>query len=216
MSERKGSGALVGCRVNLGTSSPAPGLGRAGHDDRRSIADRPEANHRHPLVALLFSSGWGFSSRPHSDPLSNTGQEHADSGAPELTAGGALYLLAKLHSRPGRTGHSLRSTVVRLNNWQEPSTLFHTPTTSSATVGFCVGAVEKSLDEHAGSRQSIDTCSPGKLVPSVTRSATAFLVGGTLGGNGSSLLPMKGDLSLWTCLFASIYGHYRLEPSIPL
>ena len=72
-------------------------------------------------------------------------------------------------SRPDRTGHSLRSTVVWLNNWQEPSTLeFHTPTASSATVGFCVGAVGKSLDEH------IDT-SPGKLVTLVTRSATAFL-----------------------------------------
>ena len=78
-----------------------------------------------------------------------------------------------------------------------------------------MGVAEKSRGEHAGSRQCIAT-SPGKLqlIAPKSLSTSAFLEGGTVGGNGSHSLPMKGDLLLWTCLAASIY-HFRVELSIP-
>ena len=247
VSERKGSCALVGCRVSLRRSSPG-GLGTRTGAPSWTGRKRTTSTHWSPSCSRPAARGWLDQARtanipvhvgillplplgalaehwtrtrrlwsPRTDLPGHTAHpafEPSASASPQTSVLSSPRT-AMRRSRPGRTGRSLRSTVVRLNSdWQEPSTLFHTPTTSSATVGFCIGAVGKILDGPAGSCQCIDT-SPGKLVPSVTRSATAFLEGGTLGGNGSRLLPMKGDSSLSTCLFASIYCQYHLEPSIP-
>ena len=75
-----------------------------------------------------------------------------------------------------------------------------------------MGVSGKSLGERAGSRQCIAT-SPGnvKLVTPKGLGTYAFLEGGTVGGNGSHSLPMKGDLLLWTCLAAGIC---YLQPSL--